>query len=236
MSAASHHLKKLWYTNKANAQPSSPPPFHMPDDNELLSLVSSHISNMKFASSPGFDTINPSFIKCATKRVPRHNGRGQETVNVTAPHIAALFNMLMTQARVPRVCTEAKHTPIHKKRPVTNPGNYIMIAVSGTMYRLYANVLRFIIQEWCGQHNKVPDFQFGFFSGRSTLQPLFIIKTLERCSPKTTSKHITTVCCFHRLQADIQFHTQRQTVGTITSLSHASPSTIHPLLRLVLHR
>jgi hypothetical protein len=44
MSAASHHLKKLWYTNKANAQPSSPPPFHMPDDNELLSLVSAHIS------------------------------------------------------------------------------------------------------------------------------------------------------------------------------------------------
>jgi hypothetical protein len=74
----------------------------MPDDNELLSLISQHISRMNIASSPGFDTITPTFIKCATKRVPRHNGRGQENVNVMDPHNAALFNMLMKQASVPR--------------------------------------------------------------------------------------------------------------------------------------
>ena len=89
----------LWLIQAASLFSS---PFHMPDDNELLSLISQHISRMNIASSPGFDTITPTFIKCATKRVPRHNGRGQENVNVMAPHIAALFNMLMTQARVPR--------------------------------------------------------------------------------------------------------------------------------------
>jgi hypothetical protein len=73
----------------------------MPDDNELLSRVSSHISNMNIASSPGFDTFTLTFIKCATKRVPRHDGRGQENVYVIAPHITALFSMLMTQARIP---------------------------------------------------------------------------------------------------------------------------------------
>ena len=74
---------------------------HMPDDNELLSRVSSHISNMNIAYSPGFDTFTLTFIKCATKRVPRHDGRGQENVYVIAPHITALFSMLMTQARIP---------------------------------------------------------------------------------------------------------------------------------------
>ena len=79
--------------------------------------------------------------------MPRHNGKGQGNVNVMAPHIVALFNMLMTQARVPRSWKEAKLTPIHKKGPVTNPGNYRMIAVSGTLYKFYANVLRSIVQE-----------------------------------------------------------------------------------------
>jgi hypothetical protein len=107
----------------------------------------------------------------------------------------------------------------------------------GTLYRLYANVLRSsIVQEWCNQHNKIPDFQFGFSLGRSTLQPLFILRHhLKDCSPKTTSMHITTVCCFHRLQAGLQLYTQRHTVGALTPLSHVSPSTLHAP-RLVLHR
>jgi len=53
--------------------------------------------------------------------------------------------------------------------------------------------------------------------------------TLESLCSKTTSKHITTVCCFHRLQAGLRIHTQRQTVGTLTPLPHASPSTLHDL-------
>ena len=59
-----------------------------------------------------------------------------------------------------------------------------MIAVSGTLYRFYANVLRYIVQEWYGQHNKIPNFQFGFFPGRSTLQPLFISRHLKDAAQK----------------------------------------------------
>ena len=74
-----------------------------------------------------------------------------------------------------------------EKGPVINPSNYRMIAVSGTLYRLYANVLRSIIQDWCVQHNKIPDFQFGFFPGRSTLQPLFILRHLKDAAQKLQS-------------------------------------------------
>jgi len=86
-----------------------------------------------------------------------------ENVNVLTPHIMSFFQLLMKNARIPESWKEAKLTPIHKKGPLTSPQNYRMIAVSATMYRLYANVLRSIIQDWCGHHNKIPDTQFGFF-------------------------------------------------------------------------
>ncbi len=54
-----------------------------------------------------------------------------------------------------------------------------MIAVRGTLYRLYANLLRSMVQDWCIQYNKIPDMQYGFYPGRSTLQPLFILRHLR---------------------------------------------------------
>eukprot|EP00983_Pelagomonas_calceolata_P041501 1138102-Pelagomonas_calceolata.AAC.2 len=65
-------------------QPTNSHPFHMPSESELTTLIFMHISSMNTASSPGFDTITPAFIKCACKRVPRHQGRGMENVNVYA--------------------------------------------------------------------------------------------------------------------------------------------------------
>ncbi len=58
---------------------------------------------------------------------------------------------------------------------MTRPGNYRMIAVSGTLYRLNSNLLSSMIQDWCIQHNMIPDTQYGFYPGRSTLQALLIL-------------------------------------------------------------
>ena len=99
-----------------------------------------------------------------------------------APHITDFFRLLLTKAHIPRSWKEAKLTPLHKKGPTASAENYRMIAVSGTFYRLYANILRSIIQDWCGQHGKIPDTQFGFFPGRSTLQPLFILRHLKHAA------------------------------------------------------
>jgi len=41
-----------------------------------------------------------------------------------------------------------------------DPNNYRMLAVSGTMYRLYVNVLRVYVTEWCQKNNKIPYTQF----------------------------------------------------------------------------
>jgi hypothetical protein len=50
-----------------NSQPPDPHPFHILDDNELLTLVTTHISVMN-TIFVWFDTITPAFIKGAYKR------------------------------------------------------------------------------------------------------------------------------------------------------------------------
>eukprot|EP00983_Pelagomonas_calceolata_P008296 270148-Pelagomonas_calceolata.AAC.1 len=63
-------------------------------------------------------------------------------MNVLAPYIARLFAGMMEKAEIPACWKVAKITPFNKKGSVLDPGNYHMFAVSGTLYRLYANVLR----------------------------------------------------------------------------------------------
>ena len=99
-------------------------------------------------------------------------------MNVLVPYLAKLFHLLLRQARIPSDWKVAKLNPLHKKGAVIDPMNYRMLAVSGTLYRLYANVLRVLITQWCREKGKIPDFQFGFFPGRSTLHPIFILRHL----------------------------------------------------------
>ena len=46
-----------------------------------------------------------------------------------------------------------------------------MIAISGVIYRIFANVLKDLVTDWCVEKGKIPDTQFGFFPGRSTSAP-----------------------------------------------------------------
>ena len=109
---------------------------------------------------------------------------GKHQCACIAPRITTLFKLLITKANVFRSWKEAKFTPIHKKGQVTIPGNYRMVAVSGTLCRLYANLLRSMVQDWCIKHSKIPDTQFGFPPGRGTLHPLFILWHLKDAAQK----------------------------------------------------
>ncbi|KAJ9531318.1 hypothetical protein QJQ45_006759 [Haematococcus lacustris] len=60
----------------------------------------------------------------------------------------------------------------------TDPNKYRMLAVSSVLYRLYANVLRHVLTAWCMAHEVLPAEQFGFIPGRSTMQPMFILRHL----------------------------------------------------------
>eukprot|EP00967_Tisochrysis_lutea_P056453 scaffold71304_cov16-Tisochrysis_lutea.AAC.1 len=63
-------------------------------------------------------------------------------MNVLAPYIAHLFAATMEQAEIQLAWKVAKITPLYKKGSVLDPRDYRMLALSGTLFRLYANVLR----------------------------------------------------------------------------------------------
>ena len=113
---------------------------------------------------------------------PKPDGRGSERVNVLAPYIAQLFNLLYDKACIPTCWKQAKLSPLYKKGPLLDPNNYRMLAVSGTMYRMYANVIRSLLTEWCVATGQIPDTQYGFYPGRNTLQPMFILRHLQHAA------------------------------------------------------
>ena len=53
-------------------------------------------------------------------------------------------------------------SPLYKKGPLLDPNNYRMLAVSGTVYRMYANVIHSLLTEWCVATGQIPDTQYGF--------------------------------------------------------------------------
>lgn len=163
-----------------------PDEFYVPDLDFLVGLVGKHFQKLSVGASPGFDAIPIAFLKHAC--MPVQNGSKAELVNVLVPLLARLFKVVLSEARVPRCWKVAKLSPLHKKGAVLDPGNYRMLAVSGVMYRIYANVLKDLVTDWCVKKRKVPDTQFGFFPGRSTLHPLFILRHLKHAAKKFKPK------------------------------------------------
>jgi len=84
-------------------------------------------------------------------------------VNVLVPLMARLFRVLLSESKVPACWKVTKLSPIHKKGEVLNPGNYRMIAVSGVMYRIFANVLKDLVTDWCVKRVRFQTRSLAFF-------------------------------------------------------------------------
>jgi len=76
---------------------------------------------------------------------------------------AQFFNLLYDKACIPACWKQAKLSPLYKKGPLLDPNNYRMLAVSGTVYRMYANVIHSLLTEWCVATGQIPDTQCGFY-------------------------------------------------------------------------
>jgi hypothetical protein len=160
----------------------APDTINPPSSDAILALVTERIGKMNGRASPGFDCVAASFIKNAVVVRPKPDGRGSERVNVLAPYFAQLFNLLYDKACIPACWKQVKLSPLYKKVPLLDPNNYRMLAVSGTMYRMYANVIRSLLIEWCVATGQIPATQYGFYPGRNTLQPMFILRHLQHAA------------------------------------------------------
>jgi exonuclease III len=147
--------------------------FQLPDGSKLQGIVANHVRNMKVESAAGPDAVPVVFIRNARVRVGErcHD-------HVLVPLLCGMIEMCLRRGCMPERWKSARISPLHKKDDVVDPNNYRLLAVSSCMYRLYANVVRELMTDWCVAHRKIPDAQFGFFPGRNTLQPMFILRHL----------------------------------------------------------
>eukprot|EP00983_Pelagomonas_calceolata_P056648 1144698-Pelagomonas_calceolata.AAC.4 len=118
----------------------------------LEEMVGSHIKGLSADASPGLDGIPIPFLKYAC--LPVERGWKVDYVNVLVPLIARMFRVFLSKARIPACWKVAELSPLHKKGVLLNPGNNRMIAVSGVMYRIYANVLKDSVTDWCVQKKR----------------------------------------------------------------------------------
>jgi len=149
----------------------------LPDFQQFYPIVLKYINKMSATSSPGFQKFSAAFLKRA---VSPEDSR----VNILAPLVGKLMHLILVTRCIPADWKTAKLTPIYKKGPKIEPGNYRMIAVSGTLYRLFANTLKDLLMDWCNHSHAIPDTQYGFYPGRSTLQPMFILRHLVHAAQR----------------------------------------------------
>ena len=152
--------------------PEDPSSHPKPSDGDLFQLVLKALGSLKSGTATGFDNIPAEFLKYAQVK------HGETTLHVLAPLFRDLFKLLMDDGVVVKEWKKAKICPLYKKGEVSNCNSYRMLAISSVLYRLYSNTLREMTTKWCIRFDKIPETQFGFYPGRNTLQPMFILRHL----------------------------------------------------------
>ena len=153
-----------------------PPPSHVaPELGRVSELVGKALSRLNPSSAAGLDQLPAAFIKFARVRVASNS---RVTRNVLAPMLSSMFHVCINRGVLPEAWKVARLSPLYKKGAVLQPNSYRMLAVSSVLYRLYANVVRALATEWAVREKKVPETQFGFYPGRDTMQPCFILRHL----------------------------------------------------------
>ena len=90
------------------------------------------------------------------------------------PLLVQLFRLFMRKACVPDRWKVAKIIPLYKKGQLLDPGNYrsLQLMAPCTVCMLTC-CLR--LSQTGVKLGKIPDAQFGYYPGRNTLQPMFIL-------------------------------------------------------------
>ena len=142
-----------------------------PSFESLHGNVVRHLRRLDPNSSSGFFDPPPPFLKAQTQSsTPPH-----AQVFILAPFLTSLVRACLRSSDIPSSWKITKMIPIFKKGQLWKPSNYRMIAINGVLYRLFASVVCDLLMKWALDEEVLPQTQFGFVPGRSTLDPVFIL-------------------------------------------------------------
>lgn len=123
-----------------------------------LEEVRQKIIKLNKSKSPGPDGFLPRVVK--------------EVGAEVAPHLLTIFKKTLELGRVPEDWKVANVTPIFKKGPRDNPGNYRPISLTSIVGKMLESIIADRMVDHLESHNLIMDSQHGFRHHRSCLTNL----------------------------------------------------------------
>ena len=105
----------------------------------------------------------------------------QELESVLTPPLAAIFREFVSKGEVPEDWRYANVTPIYKKGPKHDPGNYRPVSLTSVCCKLLESILRDELMKHLTANKLLNPSQHGFMPGRSCTTNLleFLEKTTK---------------------------------------------------------
>ncbi len=139
-------------------------------------LVKKKLDKLKPTKSPGPDGMHPRILK--------------ELSHVISGPLATIMSKSLQEGIVPSPWKTAHVSPIYKKGPKSDPGNYRPVSLTSVVCKTLEGIIRDHVMEFINVNNLLSTCQHGFVSGRSCstqlLQCLDIWTELLHCSRKVT--------------------------------------------------
>jgi len=98
-----------------------------------------------------------------------------ESYDIIGGHLVDLFNTVLNSGFFPEKWSEGIILPLHKHSDPNDVNNYRGITLVSCLAKIFTGVLNKRINNWIENNNILSDTQFGFRSGRSTVDAIFVL-------------------------------------------------------------
>ena len=137
-------------------------------------LVKEKIKNLKENSAPGPDGISPRLLKSAAEML--------------AKPLTIIFRESLRTSEIPADWKKAKVTPIYKKGPKGEPGNYRPVSLTSVPCRMMESIIKDKLMEHLARYKLIRETQHGFLKGKSCTTNLIafmdkLTKTVDSSKP-----------------------------------------------------
>ena len=101
-----------------------------------------------------------------------------ESYDIIGGHLVDLFNAILNSGHFPDSWSVGILVPLHKKGDFQDPNNYRGITLVSCLAKIFTGVLNSRMSKWVENNDVISDSQFGFRSGRSTVDAIFVLNAV----------------------------------------------------------
>jgi len=101
-----------------------------------------------------------------------------QTVDILKSYLVDIFNAILNSCHFSAQWTKGILVPLFTKTDPSDVNNYRGITLVSCFSKIFTSILNKRISEWIDDTNIVSDAQYGFMSGRSTVDAIFILNAV----------------------------------------------------------